>query len=321
MSASRALGPLSQPFSSGGLRAPEQPGPVCWTFARAEPTGRNRGLEESTVDWIDLWQTDPGKTPRDRAKWLVSYFAAKGGARVFPHIDRRELGASLVDRIDNPGLIQQGAAPLCGPASLVFDLITRDPMGYAQFAIDLYECGRARIGRLDVEPGADLKAYAPPLGRQGIDPADWITLASIRDSENWFLDYDEVGDALAGLTTPHELADWFSKAGYTSVRNEANIFFNKGEDNARQANHLFQNGYRVCLFINGNMLNATKQNDKSLTPDHWVVLVSPLAFEGSTIRFDIFTWGDGRRRVPAPGFVLSIAGFLNNYYGYVAAKY
>ena len=56
---------------------------------------------------------------------------------------------------------------------------------------------------------------------------DWLTTASLRDSENWFLDYDSVNKETAGMTLPGELADWFRRAGYTEVREDANLKFTK----------------------------------------------------------------------------------------------
>ena len=55
--------------------------------------------------------------------------------------------------------------------------------------------------------------YLPP---STLDHIDWLTCASLRDSENWFLDFDDTGfmSDIAGITLPSEMEQWFRKAGY-----------------------------------------------------------------------------------------------------------
>jgi hypothetical protein len=47
--------------------------------------------------------------------------------------------------------------------------------------------------------------------------ADWIILASIRDSENWLFDVESDKDQWASGTSLGEIEDWFKEAGYTDV--------------------------------------------------------------------------------------------------------
>ena len=176
-----------------------------------------------------------------------------------------------------------------------------------------------------MRPGSDLKEYDP--GRK-VEASDWIALASLSDSENYFFDYQDASDEFAGITLPGELADWFEKVGYAEVVNDARVVVDQDEENIRRADAYFQRGFRVCLFIHSNMLEKSTESDGSATPDHWVVLTSSvthgLARIGTetvkTISLRIFTWGEGRRRVPLVG-VLRLDDFLDNYYGFVAARY
>ena len=71
-----------------------------------------------------------------------------------------------------------------------------------------------------VRPGADLKDYALPPTAGTIAEADWIIMASIRDSTNWFLSYSSVNDSLSAFTTPGELKEWFRKAGYSDIQDD-----------------------------------------------------------------------------------------------------
>ena len=191
--------------------------------------------------------------------------------------------------------------------------------------ISLYETGVGQIREIRVVPGSDLKAYDP--GRN-VEASDWIALASLRDSENYFFDYQDASDAFAGITLPEELEDWFRKAGYAEVVNEARVMIDQEEENIRRADAYFQRGFRVCLFIHSNMLAKSTESTGSATADHWVVLTSPVthglvpivAEMAKTISFEIYTWGKGRWPVPEVG-VLLLDDFLDNYYGFVAARY
>ena len=78
------------------------------------------------------------------------------------------------------------------------------PHLYTQYVIDLYRTGEARIGDLHVKPSAGCRAYQSP--RDKIHPVDWIALASLRDSENSFLDYSSANDTAAGITIPRGFA-------------------------------------------------------------------------------------------------------------------
>jgi hypothetical protein len=247
------------------------------------------------------------------------------GVGAFRNILRSAVAKGLLERVKVPSAINQAASSLCGPAALLYDVATRDPVAYVDYVISLYEEGVGRIGELEVRPGADLKEHDPGTT---VEASDWIALASLRDSENWFFDYQAASDEFAGITLPHELEDWFRRAGYTDVVSDARVVVDQEEENARRADAHYRDGYRVCLFIHANMLEKETQGDVSAVPNHWVVLTSTFTFgtalvEGRTVRtisFTIYTWGEGRRRVPRTG-ILPVDEFLDSYYGFVAAKY
>ncbi len=262
---------------------------------------------------------------RQRAEELVRKFAGRTGTGAFKYILRSAVAKGLLQRVQVPSMIDQSASSLCGPAALLYDLATRDPERYASYVISLYETGFGVIGRLEVKPGTDLKEHDPG---NTVEASDWIALASLRDSENYFFDYQEAADEFAGITLPGELEDWFRKTGYTDVVNDARVIVDQEEANIQRADYYFRKGYRVCLFIHSNMLYKSKQSNGSATPDHWVVLTSPVsvgmtvieAEPKRTISFTIYTWGKGRKPVPETG-VLTVDEFLDNYYGFVAARY
>ena len=86
------------------------------------------------------------------------------------------------------------------PSRVLFNIASTSPIQYARFAIELFEKGKSIIYRLVIEPGKDVRNYLPSPG--DIAPVDWMTMASIRDSENWFFDYDTAEKEFAGITMP-----------------------------------------------------------------------------------------------------------------------
>ena len=91
------------------------------------------------------------------AKDLVNNFAARTGTGVWLHIDRADLAQGLRARIDNPDLINQGQASLCGPADFFHDLAIDDPVTYARAAIELYETGATNVGTQKIRPSHDFE--------------------------------------------------------------------------------------------------------------------------------------------------------------------
>lgn len=251
------------------------------------------------------------------AHQVIEQFRERTTPGRFPWMTRDLVADQLIERVEAPGRIDQRSSSLCGPTSLIYHIARDRPGDYVRFVIDLFESGSATMNDFHIEPGVDMLHYNPDDG--DIAAADWIALASIRDSKNLLFDYQSVRNEFAGITLPGELASWFAQAGYRDVREEANIFFKKNRRDAETASRLFEEGYNVALLINANMLDGETQTNWSLTPDHWVVLTSPLEFTETHVRFTLFTWGDPAYAVPQ-GAELEVGSFVKNYYGYVACR-
>lgn len=246
------------------------------------------------------------------ARELVEEFAKRIGPGAFDALARSDIARGLLARIKNPSVIQQGPTQFCGPGSFIFSVASDDPFRYAQFAIELYENGQAMLGKLHVQPDDEVLHSSPP--KSTIEPVDWMVLGSIRDSENWFFDIETGEDIKRNGTNPHEVAAWFRKAGYTKVFDESNLLFNKDEQNAREASNYFEQGYKVVLYL--GMGAFFPKGDGT----HFVALTSPIRLAAADVSFDIFTWGEGHHHLPQAGSTLTLKRFLDNYYGYIAAK-
>lgn len=260
-------------------------------------------------------------SPRIYAANLVCDFLRRSGHGRWPHLDRDEVGVGMLMRIAYPGSLNQHQTNLCGPAAMLFNLLRDRPAAYAQFAIDMYERGEAKMVNISIRPKDDLLNFFPASST--IAPVDWLTLASIRNSNDWFIHYDSTDGEFSGATTPMELAYWFTRAGYYDVKEDADfVFHGRATDNMDEASQLFSAGYRVCLLIDDQMIKAKEQTQSGsmvLKDRHWIVLQSKIDRAGGNVKMTIFTWGDPNYQVPQ-GDPLSLDNFLENYYGYVAAK-
>jgi hypothetical protein len=284
-----------------------------------------------------------------RAQRLISDFSAKKEAGVFTKITKAEVVDDLREKSRYPGKITQGATSLCGPAVFLHVIAKKCPAAYARYIIDLYQTGSASIDELKVVAGRGCKNYSPHVtdnkeqnenGRYStISAADWIGLASLRDSENSFFNYDHHSDQFGGITLPNHLTSWFRKAGFNSIESRTNLVFDKGLLNLLEANRKFVAGHEVCLFLGARVLMG---KPKGKAPaDHWVVMTSQIYMDGDPagahatpkrleelgesvyemkINFKVFTWGNGSRPVNERNSTLTVTQFLDYYYGYVAVK-
>ena len=282
----------------------------------------------------------PSLSPRlTAAVKLVKQFEARASSGVFSGIVSKDVADALTERLGSAVKIDQDQTSLCGPAVVMFNLTRDDPLKYAQFVIDLFERGRAQFGNLDITVHDHLKQYVPPP--RMINVADWIALASLRDSRQFFLrHYKSVKDDLAAMTYPGAIVEWFQKAGYPVVLNETHLTVPGGstrayyelsrvmgtgdrrrgsdppkpEINARKASDLHKQGYMVCLLIHSNMLEIGKQRKASPWANHWIVLISPVKFYGTYVECTVYSWG-AEYYVALPN-----EDFAKNYYGFVAAR-
>lgn len=300
-------------------------------------------------------QPKPTQT-KAAAKKIITDFAARStGGGLWKGLTRAKVAAGALVRIDDPDKIAQGDANLCGPSCFVRSVATDLPETYARAIASLYEYGSATIGNRGMnhflKPSADLLNYVLPATAD-MDQADWIILASLRDSENWFLRFSSINDSVSAMTMPGTVVKWFVQAGYTDVKEDTSLKFNSPLSNAQKASELLDAGYKVCLLINDNMLYTSRQDNGSQFPDHWVVLTLPMTLHQGTvsvpkldcfrdapgprvcvtapgpgtsvvdkqahISFQVYSWGK-TQRVPESGTLLT-KSFLKNYYGYVACR-
>jgi hypothetical protein len=244
----------------------------------------------------------------------------KGTIQAFKKLDRAKVSADLRARVNNPYLINQGTkAGICGPASIAFEIMRARPFTYVSAATRLFNLGNGMIGDWKISPDDDLlKADCPDSVAQG----DWVMLASIRDSENWLMDFHDADDSYSSSSTLDEIAAWMKKAGFTEVASDEGLtnIFDK-TDMLKAAVKKYDDGHHVILRINSNSIDAIIPK-APIAGNHVVVMTGPCALpakKDDPISIPIYTWGQSMT-LPRTG-TLTYAQFLDQFFGYASAKY
>jgi hypothetical protein len=258
---------------------------------------------------------------------LVSSFSAAAGTSMWPRILRADLAAGLIKRINDPNSIDQKDMSFCGPACFFRAIASDDPKAYAQTAINLFQTGLGVLRGLVFKPRKEVRDSAPT---GGTDPADYILLASLRDSDNIWLSPVGRWEEMAGVTTPDDIEAWFKRAGYSRVHQVTSLTrvtkLPPGllRQSLNIASVLFDKGWKIVLLIDNDVLYPAKQNNTSLWPNHWVALTSTISNTDEDgldwpVNFTVYSYGT-TYKIPGVPNSLTLDDFLPFYYGYVAAK-
>jgi hypothetical protein len=240
----------------------------------------------------------------------IANFATKKTPGAFMNINRADVVAGLKARTASPGKIHQRGSSLCGPASFWYCILKRKPQLYVDYVTQLYDHGKAKVGRLSKTPSNACKNFNP-AGK--IDPVDWIALASLRDASNLLMNYGKPSQQAAGVSYPGDLIGWFKAIGYGNGINRTQLFGDmvKNRSHFENAFKLRQHGYDVCLLTDHHIIDG-KKNWWSMWPTHWVVLTKPVKLTYDQIDIKVFTWGSETH-----GVSVKTDDFLRCYYGYV----
>ena len=232
---------------------------------------------------------------------------------------RNVFADGLEARVRNADLIDTSSINLCGPGSFFRNMALDYTALYAKIGMELYDKGKTEFNGHKIE--ANQKLFNSSVS-SAVAAVDWIMLATYQNSENIAWGFTSESDGFGGITLPGKLVDWFQSIGYKTTENSTNVFFTKGVSHLLAASNYYTHGYRVCLFINAQMLYTNSIYSSSFCPNHWVVLDSPVEVvmrsKVQFIEFDAWCWGKSRR-IPATGYV-SAENLTNNYYGFVAVR-
>ncbi len=201
----------------------------------------------------------------------------------------------LLQRMDHFDYPNQGGASLCGPATFFYCLLRDRPDIYEQAAKELWQYGRTKIGGLEIVPR---KGCRNPNGHFNdaygsvISGLDWVTLASLRDTESTILSFDTIDSPVSGATTWWVLAKWFEKAGYEKVFSNVGIT-QAGIKGINDLNkYTSEKGYKVVTLICDSLLENSASPEALTVPTHWIIWNGAVTqAPNGDINLQLFSWG------------------------------
>ncbi|MDE1474924.1 hypothetical protein [Xenorhabdus bovienii] len=232
-------------------------------------------------------------------------FIAKEYPIGHPHdpFEKSKIESQIQDRLSKRTYPDQNGASLCGPAAFFYCLQIDRPDIYEQAARELWQYGRTKIGQLEIKPGEGCRhpkgTFYNQYGER-ISGLDWLTLASLRDSENMIMSYDEVDDEVAGITMWGKLTEWFEKSGYEKVFSNVGLSHSNINDIVTLSDY-YNKGYHVVTLISAGMLSDFGDIETS-GKNHWIVwegVVENYEKENITnnsdlnqyVNLNLFSWG------------------------------
>ena len=207
---------------------------------------------------------------------------------------KERVETSLYSRIKDP-YPNQRSTYLCGPAAFFYCVLNSNKKIYAKIVKELWEKGEVKVNNLNIKPSLDGARKVNGFYKENkgvnnkitlnprISPVDWITMGSLRDSENSVFDYNTaesqniVGDSFNGFTAftlPSDMERWLKNIGYKIVYTERN--YSSRVDSLIKANAFsMKNHYLIALtmgaIVEGQPEIPRFSKLKVRGPSHWIV--------------------------------------------------
>lgn len=106
------------------------------------------------------------------------------------------------------------------------------------------------------------------------------------------MDYDEISDQTAGISTAGELETWFKQAGYKKIFDNTGYFSHSDKNDINKLNQYAHQGYKVVSLISGALL---RNGGETWIPvkSHWIVWMSPFEIAANgNVSLNLFSWGN-----------------------------
>ncbi|MEM7772706.1 MAG: hypothetical protein AAF327_19620 [Cyanobacteria bacterium P01_A01_bin.37] len=247
------------------------------------------------------------------AKQMIDSFEQSQKSGMWPHLEKAKVVETMRARIAKPFHLDQKQQPFCGPTSIVFELIRKQPIRYVQMCQQLFEQGMCQGTTRILEASPYLRKASKEMD---MAQADWMLIATMRESENLLFPVDPHAPTLvrniAGMTKSWEMKGWVKEIlGYSHV-DYYHAYLLRDIAALHQAKKaIAQGGVAFALVTAGGMFSKeemlTHSDSKSVKkvalPDHWIALVDiddiPQTFswrgiaynsDKTTLSFDVFTW-------------------------------
>lgn len=223
---------------------------------------------------------------------------------------KERIEAGLQSRLKEP-FPDQNFTSLCGPAAYFFCLINLSSSKYKLAVKQLWETGQTKIGELSIKPSEDgcrrvKNFYNATDGKPQIPPIDWITLASLRESENSALKLKDPAQEVAGITLWGGMHDWVKKSGFKIEKEFPFNYLGYNDVLVTRINRYAGDNYYVITLISASILDQGASSGTDFIPDHWIVwtdklrltngsIVNEITDPATEVRLKLFSWGENRQ--------------------------
>lgn len=208
---------------------------------------------------------------------------------------KERVETSLYSRLKDP-YPNQRSTYLCGPAAFFYCVLNSDKKVYAKIVKDLWEKGEVTVNKLKIKPAIDgarsvkgfYKVIKDANNKQRLSPrisvVDWITMGSLRDSENGVFGYNTaesqnwIGDKFNGFTAftaPVDMENWLKNIGYKIVYTERS--YNSRVESLIKANSYSMTTHFMIVLTMGAIVEGQPEIPRFSKfqvrgPSHWIVL-------------------------------------------------
>lgn len=240
----------------------------------------------------------PTSTPVQQALQATLDFEQSTARGVWPNVDKNQVLADMRSRINDPFQVNQGGQPFCGPAAILFELIRKNPLYYVQICRSLFETGSFQARSRRIQASTRLRQSG---GRLRMAQADWMVLATLRESENFIFPVDanapEIIRNLSGMTKSWEMKGWVGEVlGYRYLKYKHTYIYGEFDAMSEAAEVIAAGGVAFALITAEGLLS----NKPPLLPypSHWVALLGNMSIQEAQlwqhgsghISFDIYSW-------------------------------
>ncbi|NET32421.1 MAG: hypothetical protein F6K19_10490 [Cyanothece sp. SIO1E1] len=233
----------------------------------------------------------------------IANFEQSSESGAWSSLDKPTVVAGMRTRATNPYKVNQGGQPFCGPASILFEFIRKQPLRYVQICQSLFETGSFETPTSRIEASAKLRQSQ---GEFRMAQADWMILATLREAENIIFPIDPNAPGLirnlSGITKSWEMKGWVRDIlGYRHVEYVHTYLL--GDLKAmRRANQVIQQGGVAFALVTaeGLLTNTAAGHPRNLIayPNHWITLLGNLKAQPNRVRrkqdskvqFDVYSW-------------------------------
>jgi hypothetical protein len=186
----------------------------------------------------------------------------------------------------DPNTFNQGAIGLCTAAAFFHHFVQRKPDKFRQFVNSLFGVGTGYLGELKVNPGSDLREVdysALAAKHAGFPPmTEWMSMCALRDSENWFFDFDGSPEDEDMETSTKELASWYED---TKIWSSVTLELDTDPAAIKAVKKTPKNA--VAMWMRLPLIGDNRSGT------HMITIESPITINEAQdkVTFDYWTWG------------------------------